>query len=186
MRMIRKSGARDLLKLLAASLVVVALRLRTCSGGPHLPGAGLSFQQLSPTEAVTELRTCAAKYASYGYDNISVVSGWAGRLLQNDSTPVVVGPLVPKAGSTTMRLLFGDPNRPDALTTVDEFLQLRAGNGPQAKAATDKLWFAVVRDPMTRFVDAYIQIANQIKPHKERRAECAFKDSQKAECVQAR
>jgi hypothetical protein len=172
---------------LLATFVAVMTQLRTCTGGTHLPTADVSFQQLSPQQAAAELRTCAATYAtgSSGPEPSVFSDGWAGWLLQNESTPVVVGPLVPKAGSSLLRVMFGDRRRPDALTDVTDFLRLRGRTDtPKAEAATSKLWFAVIRDPLTRFVDAYVQMSDEIDA--ARHSGCDFSNVTKAKCVRLR
>jgi hypothetical protein len=181
------------------TLAVIVMQMCMCRGGTHLPATGLSFAQLTPSQAADELRECLAKYNSSVQDSPHVKSPWAGWLLQNDTAPVVAGPLIPKAGSTFLRVLFGAQNRPKALTTMAEFLRLR-GEQPQssnkfmsqhntsvdpasAQLQASKFWFAIVRDPLTRFVDAYVQIANNINAGA--RSGCDFDHTWTATCVVA-
>jgi hypothetical protein len=193
----RSSGrvAWPLSATVTASLLVMTVmvtQIGMCSGSQHLPNSGLSFQQLSPMQAATELRTCVARYGTSSHRrsfNTTVTSGWAGFVLHNHTTQAVAGPLVPKTGSTFLRALFGDHIRPAALTTVEEYLRLRdefielrletirkaeasaRAHGKLDKAkilnvsaqnVETKFWFAVVRDPLSRFVDAYVQVATTI------------------------
>jgi hypothetical protein len=173
----RRQHRTTLLQLLhvARWLALVMAMVKQLCGCAHLPADGLSFQQLSPQDAAKELRDCLE---THGGDellllqNTSVVkSDWAGWLLQNASTPVVVGPLIPKDASTSLRIMFGDKNRPEALTSVPDFLQLRQDDWNHHRSSQEdeeavngevpanrRFWFAVVRDPLSRLVDAYIQI----------------------------
>jgi hypothetical protein len=137
------------------------------------------------------MRECIKKHAEEQFlliQNSSVTSEWAGWLLQNATTPVVVGPLIPKAGSTFLRAMFGDINRPEALTSIPDFLKLRRDEKQHpsevAKGevpANRRFWFAVVRDPLSRLVDAYIQVGKWVVADED--SGCSFGKSDDAKYV---
>eukprot|EP00958_Prasinococcus_capsulatus_P012774 scaffold1291_cov412-Prasinococcus_capsulatus_cf.AAC.14 len=107
---------------------------------------GGSFIDLNAGEAATLLKRCMREHGVDRRDNPGVDSGWAGKLIINQgvsasldsprSIPradvhifcsrtcaqVIAGPLIPKSGSTTLRAMFGDPDRPQVC------LQRASGN----------------------------------------------------------
>ena len=93
----------------------------------HLPGTARPFQQLDPFEAARVARECLARYSQLAPDDpdYGLETSWAGRVLCNESSPVIAGPLVPKAGSSLLRVLFGDENRPTSLTNLSVILEQR-------------------------------------------------------------
>lgn len=71
---------------------------------------------------------------------------WAGQLIHNAAADgVVVGPLVPKASSTTLRAMHGNADRPPGLT----------GRGTPKPPASFQL--AAVRHPLEHFIAGYKQ-----------------------------
>jgi hypothetical protein len=143
----------------------------------HLPSSARPFQQLSPFEAATVARQCLRHFGANRPDNDTVTSEWAGTVLANSSVPVIAGPLVPKAGSTLLRALFGQADRPTAITAIDAVIKERQDSRlPQtahAAAAAGlgaKFWIAIARDPLSHFVDAYMQASNGLGP----RGECKY------------
>eukprot|EP00750_Incisomonas_marina_P025230 INCI5355.1.p1 GENE.INCI5355.1~~INCI5355.1.p1 ORF type:complete len:385 (+),score=47.70 INCI5355.1:380-1534(+) len=136
----------------------------------HLPGTARPFQQLDPFEAARVARECLARYSQLAPDDpdYGLETSWAGRVLCNESSPVIAGPLVPKAGSSLLRVLFGDENRPTSLTNLSVILEQRVAArdaaGSSHRKTDDKFWFAIVRDPLSQFVDAYVQASNGIFP----------------------
>ena len=130
-----------------------------------MPHHSVSYAKLNPLDAATELRQCIHKYQALipsSWEKAN--SNWAGKILQNETTPVVAGPLAPKDGSEMLRSLFGQKNRPESLTSVETYLDGRTDQDKQ------KFWFAIVRDPLAQFVDAYVEMATILR----KTDECSF------------
>lgn len=98
------------------------------AGSTHLPGTARPFPQLDPFEAARVAQECVGKYSQLAPEDADqwLSTAWAGQVLTNNSSPVVAGPLVPKAGSSLLRVLFGDQNRPKSLTNLSVVLERRA------------------------------------------------------------
>lgn len=104
------------------ALVATSLFTTITGTKAHLPHSAVSFQQLSPTEAASQLKNCYEQIGSQSRFSEFSLSQWAGLVLHDASIPVVAGPLVPKAGSTLLREMFGDKERPKSLTKVGRII----------------------------------------------------------------
>ena len=151
---------------------VVSLQNLCVFAGSHVPSEGLAYSAVNPFEAARELKTCFNRLSTLYHRPFSTSpeSEWAGLILQNDSTPVIAGPIVPKVGSRLLRAIFGDKDRPLSLTQLAPFLenQTRESELTSKKVNEDersdsKFWFAVVRDPLTQFVDAYVESGAKVR-----------------------
>ena len=141
-------------------------------GSTHQPASRRSYPTFDAFQAASELRSCFSKYKEHMNQTefVGLGMGWAGWVLDDPKLApgVVVGPLIPKSMSTTLRQYFGDGNRPDGLMTIE------AASTKLREEQKDKFWFTVVRDPLTRFVDAYVQAGNGVKAFRSEYHYCNF------------
>mmetsp|Transcript_9969 Transcript_9969/g.36445 ORF Transcript_9969/g.36445 Transcript_9969/m.36445 type:complete len:432 (-) Transcript_9969:82-1377(-) len=113
---------------------------------------GGSFIDLNAGEAATLLKRCMREHGVDRRDNPGVDSGWAGKLIINQGAKVIAGPLIPKSGSTTLRAMFGDPDRPQGM--IERAFGKNSQSLEQRELYTQ---FAVVRNPLLHFLDVYKQ-----------------------------
>ena len=144
-------------------VLFVAVLLACAHAASHIPMDSRSFITLTPREAAEELRHCFDKWKVRL--NISTFNkrggGWAGWVLHDEELApgIIAGPLIPKSMSSSLRQMYGNRNRPKGLMTVEQVLDLSTHNESRRN-----FWFAVVRDPLTRFIDAYVEAGNG-QPH---------------------
>lgn len=116
------------------------------------------YSSLAPVQAARALRACMAARGVLVRDGSGKQTGWAGQLIHSvDSVPrdehgratgpaaMVVGPLIPKASSTTLRKMHGHSDRPPGLT----------GRATPKPAGAFQL--AAVRNPVDHFIAGYKQ-----------------------------
>mmetsp|Transcript_6676 Transcript_6676/g.24753 ORF Transcript_6676/g.24753 Transcript_6676/m.24753 type:complete len:294 (-) Transcript_6676:14-895(-) len=111
---------------------------------------GASFSDLSAAEAATLLKTCMREHRVDRRDNPGMVTAWAGNLIINETAKVIAGPLIPKSGSTSLRAMFGDPDKPHGLVG-----RASGKNSPTLEHPELYTQFAVVRNPLRHLIDVY-------------------------------
>ena len=167
-------------------LLIVVWSNVLCCVGRHMPTSNRNYSDVNPFEAANILRECVSEFKLVGTGDVGVEqinSTWAGMVLHGPRDPVIVGPLVPKDASSLMRVLFGDKNRPDALKHLDAAINMQKQHEDAGSTSTEStsnpFWFAIVRDPMSQFVDSYMQASNGVAAT----AECPFARIRTPECV---
>ena len=125
-------------------------------GGTHVPEGLRSFATIAPIEAANFLRECVREHGEHMNQTqfVGEAEGWAGHVLYDPTRApgVVAGPLIPKSMSSTLRKIYGNVNRPIGLASIHQIATMDAQH--------QLFWFAVVRDPLTRFIDAYVEAGN--------------------------
>jgi len=111
----------------------------------------------TPITLAEDLRTCIAQH----HDDMPAFnrsSQWAGRVIEADGFGLIVGPLIPKVASTDLRDALGVKdwkNHPSEFRTLHDTLHLRGAR----ESVESKLWFAVVRNPVSKLISGYAQVA---------------------------
>ena len=114
-------------------------------------------RKISPTELAENLRACVTRNVNR-FPAFNVTSLWAGRVLEVPDMDLIVGPVIPKVASMDLRRSFNVTDwkkQFDVFRSVDEILHDRQ----HLKNLTEKLWFAVVRNPVDKLVSGYQQVA---------------------------
>jgi hypothetical protein len=125
--------------------------------GNGLTAAPAVSANVTPAKAAERLRACVGRYRE-SMPPFNVTSSWAGRVIEVEGNGLVVGPLVPKVASTDMRIALGIKvwqERLDDFRTLSETLTKRSGRAP----LQNKLWFALVRNPLAKLVSGYEQVS---------------------------
>lgn len=112
-------------------------------------GQGEAEQAPKPV-SVTAARAAHLQSCVVPRSGVGCHSPWAGTLLRGHG--VVVGPLIPKAASSSLRMMFGDANYPPGRIQRDDPKVYRTSN-----LTSTSFHFAVVRDPIAHLIDGYKQ-----------------------------
>lgn len=127
----------------------------------NMTAADRSFHYPSswnPQDSADMLRSCMKRHGILWRDHPGKTSDWAGHFVYNTypknatataHNTVVLGPLIPKAGSTTLRQLSGHLDRPVGLRKRYDL--------PNNETVVESFRVAIVRHPLDHFLSIYRQ-----------------------------